>query len=85
MKLQTYNKLFREMILTAYTCGLYLPHEIICNFDHGYWAAYGNPEELDEFLNAAVVDIYSTINCRELSFEEANALYDKDLNQKGKK
>jgi hypothetical protein len=76
----TYNKLFREMILTGIACGMYMPHEIICNFDHSWFAAYGNPKELDEFLNKAIVDIYSARQCKDLSFTEANLLYGRDLN-----
>lgn len=78
MTKERYNELFKQMILTGYACGVSKPHEIICNFDNLFF--FDSMNEMESFLNKAIVNIYSAIYGVDLTFKEANEHYGQALN-----
>jgi hypothetical protein len=82
MEKNKYNAYFKDMVLMGLSLGLSRPHEWICNYDR-FDSLYSleQNKERDEFLNLVIVDIYSALTCDNLSFKEANDLYNKDLNK----
>ena len=79
MTTERYNDIFLDMVLESIACGLYKPHEMLCNYDR-LMPDFMDPEELDEFMNKAIVDIYSAMYCEDLDFKEANEIYNRQLN-----
>lgn len=80
MTKERYNELFHNMIVEGLCQGLLKPSEYLSSFDRGFCCTKDELKERDIFMNRAIVDVYSNINCTLLTFEEANKLYDKDLN-----
>lgn len=53
-----YNYYFRQMILDAFSQGLRHPVEWICGFDRGIGLSHKSFDELNEFCDLAIKELY---------------------------